>query len=326
MLKNQNYHTPIIGMIKIGYTVPHGDGKRIPVRDDQFNITTRVKKDDKWKLHPLHNQLLDKIKLPKDVDQEEKKLRSIPIKLLFDNPQLNLSEHYEAWDIADGARACVGDGEKCKRRDTNTGSVSEAKCNGPEFCEYAKNKNVRCKRMTRFIAQIEGQTEELGVFMISTSGFNSTNTLSSKLLHLHSLHDGMLKGLPLKILLRAKTNTTNRNNPFYYIDIEYADGIDTVKAHTAAKSLHDKYATAGLQIAKAEEALMKLFSQNPLQVEIDFEEVEDFYSGSNGAAGASTKSQTIGASQLATILGNAAPGEANSAQRADSETGQLAAA
>ena len=51
------------------------------------------------------------------------KLRSIPVRLLFSDPDLNLRAEYSMFDRQTGRPLCVGNGETC-RRYTETGIQS----------------------------------------------------------------------------------------------------------------------------------------------------------------------------------------------------------
>lgn len=44
-----------------------------------------------------------------------RKLRSIPVQVLFNEPDLNLRAHYTLFDRTTARPVCVGDGERCKR-------------------------------------------------------------------------------------------------------------------------------------------------------------------------------------------------------------------
>ena len=88
-------NAPVIGRISIGKVVER-NGKRLPEKDDQFTITSQVQGKDGWLLHPLNDQL----RLGK-----EDKLRSIPIRLMFNEPELNFRADYTPASIGKpGAR------------------------------------------------------------------------------------------------------------------------------------------------------------------------------------------------------------------------------
>ena len=51
MLKGLALTPPVLGRISIGRVVERG-GKRLPERDDEFTITTQIKRTDGWLPHP----------------------------------------------------------------------------------------------------------------------------------------------------------------------------------------------------------------------------------------------------------------------------------
>ena len=100
MLKGLALTPPIVGRISIGRVVEK-NGKRLPEKDDEFTITSQVQARGAWVPHPLDEELRKEAK---------GKLRSIPVRLLFDAPDLNLRASYCMFDRATGRPLCVGDG------------------------------------------------------------------------------------------------------------------------------------------------------------------------------------------------------------------------
>ncbi len=105
MLKGLAITPPVIGRISIGRVVER-NGKRLPEKDDQFTLTSQVQNREGWVLHPL-----DEV-LRKDAGG---KLRSIPVRMLFNDPALNLRADYSLFDRTTGRPMCVGNGESCRR-------------------------------------------------------------------------------------------------------------------------------------------------------------------------------------------------------------------
>ena len=101
MLKGLALTPPAIGRIAIGKVVEK-NGKRLPEKDDEFTITSQVQLKDGWVLHPV-----DEV-LRKD---SSAKLRSIPVRLLFGDPDLSLRAKYTLFERTTGRPLCVGDGE-----------------------------------------------------------------------------------------------------------------------------------------------------------------------------------------------------------------------
>lgn len=92
MLKGLAITPPVLGRISIGKVVEK-NGKRLPEKDDQFTITSKVQGRDGWLLHPLNDELRQ---------GKDDKLRSIPVRLLFNEPELNFRADYTLFDRQSG--------------------------------------------------------------------------------------------------------------------------------------------------------------------------------------------------------------------------------
>jgi len=94
MLKGLAITPPVLGRISIGKVIEK-NGKRLPEKDDQFTITSQVQSRDGWLVHPLNDELRQ---------GKEDKLRSIPVRLLFNEPELNFRADYTLFDRPPGLR------------------------------------------------------------------------------------------------------------------------------------------------------------------------------------------------------------------------------
>ena len=122
MIKGFVITPPALGRISIGRVVEK-NGQRLPEKDDQFTLTTQVQRKEGWVTHPLDKQLRE--------STGQEKLRTIPIRLPFNKPELNLRAEYNFFDRKTGRPVCMGDGEQCKRR-TDKG-IEQLPCPGPEL-------------------------------------------------------------------------------------------------------------------------------------------------------------------------------------------------
>ncbi len=156
MLKGLALTPPIIGRISIGKVVEK-NGKRLPEKDDEFTLTSQVQNKDGWVPHPLNETLR----------QANTKLRQIPVRLLFDEPDLNMRASYSLFDRQTGRPLCVGNGETCRR--STTSGIQSMPCPAPEGCELAQK---GCKPFGRLNVRI-GDDDELSAFVFRTTGFNS---------------------------------------------------------------------------------------------------------------------------------------------------------
>ena len=248
MLKGLALTPPVVGRISIGRIVERG-GRRSPERDDQFTLTTQVQTREGWVLHPLDEQLRraqagDKTKTRAGGKAETTagtaeeaedpparvKLRSIPVRLLFDDPDLNLRASYCLFDRSTGRPQCVGDGQTC-RRATVTG-MQTLECRAPEACELADR---GCKPFGRLNVRI-GDEEELSSFVFRTTGFNSIRTLATRLKYFHAVSGGNLSTLPLELRLRGKSTQQSHGTPIYYVDLTIRTGSNLKEAIFEARS------------------------------------------------------------------------------------------
>jgi len=227
MIKGLAITPPVIGRIAIGKVVEK-NGKRLPEKDDAFTITTQVQQRGEWLLHPLHNSLV--------AQQDGGKLRSIPVTLLFNDPDLNLRAEYSLFDRTTGRPVCVGNGDTAKRS-TQDGFKS-IPCPGPQFCSLGQE--LGCKPYGRLNVQIDGQEDDLGSFMFRTTGYNSIRTLAARLQYLNAVSRGRARYLPLSLKLRAKSTTQSHRTPVYYVDLVFRDGLDSTKALVQAKELAEQ--------------------------------------------------------------------------------------
>lgn len=221
MLKGLALTPPVIGRISIGRVVER-NGKRLPEKDDEFTITSQVQHKDGWINHPLDEALRA------DVGS---KLRTIPIKLLFDDPDLNMRANYTLFNRQTGRPACVGNGETC-RRVTATG-IQTFDCQTPDACELAQGKD--CKPYGRLNVRI-GDDDELGTFILRTTGFNTIRTLLARMKYLHALSGGLLASLPLELRLRGKSTAQSHRAPIYYVDLTLRVGIKLREAVDQART------------------------------------------------------------------------------------------
>jgi hypothetical protein len=265
--------TPIIGRIAIGKRVER-NGKVLPSRDDYITITSQVRNGLNWVEHPIQK------KLESESDGKpaaEKKLRSIPVRVMYNDPDLNISAEYSAFDQNTGRQLCVGNGIKARRFSLTDNKTNEVDCKSPAYCEYAKQ--ARCKLHARVNVQIEGQDDDMSSFVFRTTGFNSVRTLIYKLKGFHSLCNGMLKGLPLSLVMRAKSTTQSMGQAVYYLDLVLREGVSMVDAVKRAKELHQVQEEAGLN-QQAFEMMVKKGLANSAFAETEedgMDILQDFY-------------------------------------------------
>ncbi|SFN45319.1 hypothetical protein SAMN05660284_01529 [Formivibrio citricus] len=240
MIKGLAITPPVIGRISIGRVVER-NGKRLPEKDDCFTITSQVQGRDGWMLHPLHNHY---------AEATDNKLRAIPVRLLFNDTDLNLRAEYSVFDRQTGRPVCVGNGQTAKRSE-DTG-VSELECPGPQGCAFGQK--AGCKLYGRLNVQIDGQEDELGSFIFRTTGYNSVRTLAARLRYFEAASGGNTKHLPLMLKLRAKSTTQSHRAPVFYVDLTLRNSDTLASAVKFARDEAQQQAEAGVETDRLEDA------------------------------------------------------------------------
>jgi hypothetical protein len=269
MIKGLAITPPILGRISIGKVVEK-NGKRLPEKDDQFTITSQIQSKEGWIKHPLDEQLRSKA--------PNQKLRTIPVRMIFNDPELNLRAEYTLFDRQTGRPVCVGNGETCQRL-TNQG-VEQHSCPSPDLCPLAQGGN--CKPYGRLHVNLD-ESDELGTFIFRTTGFNSIRTLAARLSYYHAASNGLLSCLPLQLILRGKSTTQSYRTPVYYVDLTLKDGVNLQQAIQMAQEIDQQSKQAGFNQTALDQTARQGFAN--AQFEVNTEEgldlVEEFYMDEN---------------------------------------------
>ncbi|MBS0407267.1 MAG: hydrolase or metal-binding protein [Proteobacteria bacterium] len=263
MLKGLAITPPVIGRISIGRVVEK-NGRRLPEKDDEFTLTSQVQGLEGWVKHPLDAALR------KDAGT---KLRSIPVRLPFGAPELNLRAHYTLFDRETGRPLCVGDGERC-RRVTDQG-IESLPCPTPAGCPLAQD--GRCKPYGRLHVRVvtpevetgAGEDDGLGTFVFRTTGFNSIRTLTARLAYLKAVSGGLLASLPLMLRLRGKSTTQSYRAPVYYVDVTTPPGTPLEQAVVQATAEDERRKQLGFDQWALDEAAREGYAAGA------FEETEE---------------------------------------------------
>jgi len=268
MIKGLAITPPILGRISIGKIVEK-NGKRLPEKDDQFTITSQIQSKEGWIKHPLDEQLRSKA--------PNQKLRTIPVRMIFNDPELNLRAEYSLFDRQTGRPVCVGNGETCQRL-TNQG-VEQHPCPSPDLCSLAQGGN--CKPYGRLHVNLD-ESDELGTFIFRTTGFNSIRTLAARLNYYHAASNGLLSCLPLQLTLRGKSTAQSYRTPVYYVDLTLREGISLNDAITAAKQIDEQSKLAGFYQEALDHTARQGYGNARFEVnpEEGLDLVEEFYAES----------------------------------------------
>jgi hypothetical protein len=202
-IKNLTPRLAEVGKIKIGglgeeRTAKNGNKYRLPVRYNHFVVTT-TERDATGNLIP-----------DKDImKQLGKDPTEIPIKLLFDSIDMNF---YTSYQYYHGKKClCKGDGEKAQRwvtKDKKEPELTEIECN-PDKCEYAVS--GKCKVSGILSCLLTHFPTFGGCYRYRTHGWNAVNNILAALEFFKSNTNGVLQGLPLKLVMLKKATAEHGN-------------------------------------------------------------------------------------------------------------------
>ncbi|EXB72669.1 hypothetical protein [Acinetobacter sp. 230853] len=265
MIKGLAITPPILGRISIGRMIEK-NGKRLPEKDDQFTITSQIQSKEGWVKHPLDDQLR--------ANAPNQKLRSIPVRMIFNDPDLNLRAEYSLFDRQTGRPVCVGNGETCQRL-TNQG-VEQHPCPSPDLCPLAQGGH--CKPYGRLHVNLD-ESDEFGTFIFRTTGFNSIRTLAARLSYYQAASGDLLSCLPLQLTLRGKSTTQSYRQPVYYVDLTLREGISLNEAIIQAKQIDEQSKQAGFYQEALDFTARKGFGNGRMDVDMEegLDVVEEFY-------------------------------------------------
>lgn len=284
---------PILGRISIGKVVEK-NGKRLPEKDDQFTITSQIQSKDGWVKHPLDEQLRTRISTSNNQQSNSNansnsnapsptpKLRSIPVRMIFNDPELSLRAEYTLFDRQTGRPLCIGNGEICQRQTPN--GIEQYLCPSPERCALAQG--GLCKAFGRLYVNLD-ESDEFGTFIFRTTGINSIRTLAARLSYYQAASGDLLSCLPLQLILRGKSTTQSYRTPIYYVDLTLRDNISLQEAITQAQKMDEQAKAAGFYQEALDHVARVGFAQGfagfdmdlgNMQGEDNFDVIEEFYS------------------------------------------------
>lgn len=269
MLKGLSITPPVIGRISIGRVVEK-NGKRLPEKDDQFTLTTQIQNRDGWMLHPLNEELRK---------ATTGKLRVIPVRFLFNDPDLNLRAEYSCFDRETGRPVCVGNGETCRR--VGDAGIEELPCPSPDGCTFGQG--GACKPYGRLNVLI-GDEDEMGSFIFRTTSYNSIRTLAARLHYFAAVSSNLLACLPLELKLRGKSTTQSYRSAIYYVDLGVRSGSSLEAAITEARELDARRRAAGFDQAALDAAARAGFGNGAFEdsIEDGAAVADEFYPAQSG--------------------------------------------
>lgn len=218
MIKNLIPRLAERGRIKIGEkgemkTSAQGKQFAQPKKLDHIVITT-MQRDAAGRLMP-DTDLMAQINPGGD------KLIEIPVRLLYDDVDLNFYTRYACYK---GSRCwCSGDGECASRLTGENGNYQPVACPCERQDPMYQGQD-KCKTLGTLSVLIEGVNRVGGVWSFRTTSFNSVNAILSSMALIKAITGGPLSGIPLMLVLSPKTvtiPTTGKPMVVFVMSIEY---------------------------------------------------------------------------------------------------------
>ena len=184
----------------------------LPVKYDHFVITT-MQRDAAGRFMPDDA-------LMKMVNPGGAKLVELPVRLLYDDIDLNFMTRYSAYQ---GSRCwCSGDGEEAQRLTGENGKYAPVPCPCERLAQDYKGQ-PRCKPLGTLQVLLEGVDRVGGVWKFRTTSWNTVNAILSSLALIKTLTGGPLAGIPLTLVLSPKTVQTpdGKSMVAFIVSIEF---------------------------------------------------------------------------------------------------------
>ena len=241
-----------LGRISIGRVVEK-NGKNIPEKCDNIRVTGNAMVNKTWVDHPVMASI---------TPDATGKIRSIPVRVLFDAPDNNLQTSYSCFDTK-GRQVCVGDGAVAKRREG--GAMTEVVCPGPELCPFGQQN--RCKLYSRLTIGIDVDAEGYGYesnptagFVFRSTGWNSAKQLQAQLAMFSAACGGKMAGFPADLVIRAKSSSMSMKSMFYYLDLVPKGSLVSAVMGTLAR--RKQMDESGVTWERVEEAVASGLAQS----------------------------------------------------------------
>jgi hypothetical protein len=273
MIKNLIPRLAERGRIKIGEkgemkTSAQGKQFAQPKKLDHIVITT-MQRDAAGRLMPDTDLMVQ-------INPKSDKLTEIPIRLLYDDIDLNFFTRYACYK---GSRCwCSGDGEEAQRLTGDNGNYNPVPCPCERQDPMYQGQD-KCKTLGTLSVLIEGVNRVGGVWSFRTTSFNSVNAILSSMALIKAITGGPLSGIPLMLVLSPKTvtiPTTGKPMVVFVMSIEYR-GPESELAELGYERARQRVEHK-IRMDLIEESARKLLvapHEEPTQVQV--ETAEEFY-------------------------------------------------
>lgn len=255
------------GKIKIGVKgatrkSSQGNDFQPPQKLDHFVVTTLARDDsDNFRRdEEIHRALGDKP-------------TSIPVRLIFDDIDMNMQTRYVAFE---GRTIwCQGDGERATRGN----ETIECPCRNldRDYDEKRERLGPVCKINGRLQVIIDNAAGVGGVWVFRTTSWNTVQGLVSSMALIANITGGRLAGVPLDLTVRPKqaTDPKGRQQTIYVVGLEYRGSMDELRERAYQAALQD--AQQGERLQNVRLAAAKMIAAPVVAPDEESDVVEEFY-------------------------------------------------
>lgn len=233
---------------------------------DHFDVLALVHEQDEAEKPKLAKHPIEARLAAAGEADDQPRVRVIPIKLMFNDPDVNLRARYEAYDSDLNRLACVGDGEKGCRANFASGTTSPVECAGPDACSFANSPGMHCSLHVRMKVQVEGQTDPFSCFELQSGGINTYRTLKAKLNMMHAAFGDKMRFVALDLCIYAKSSRMSDYKPFYVADIRLREGADLRAAMSAAADAREHAGISDEVYGVIEATAAEMIGNSPLSL------------------------------------------------------------
>lgn len=198
---------------------------RLPQKHDHFTITLLQRNEA--------GDLISDKTLMEKINPNGGKLTEIPVRLLYNDPELNFPTRLACYK---GSRAwCTGNGEWAQRFEQGESSAPGKYGRVPCPCERwdpLYTKPDKCRSLGTLQVMIDGVERVGGVWKFRTTSYNSITNLLSSMALILQVTGGRLAGLPLSLVLSPKTVTvpaTGQPMVVFVASLEYRGTIEELR-------------------------------------------------------------------------------------------------
>ena len=253
------------GKIKIGekgktITSARGAEFQPPQKLDHFVITTTQRGPD-------GNFLRDDA-AHSELGAEPKR---IPVRLLYDDVELNYQSRFVAYDGRTMIRCC--DGEVCEMRKPGAPSTE-----GPCVCAGKEPfADGVCKPYSVLSVILDSSAVLGGVWKFRSTSYNTARGLLASMLLIQRVSGGLLAGIPLDLVVGPKQVVNPRDGKqqtIYVVHLEYRGSVDALQQCGYQLALNN--ASRRAQIEHVEERARAMLTAPDVELDDD-ETVPEFF-------------------------------------------------